>query len=152
MTWMIHQKPLGESLQIMSSNKDIQKKIPTGPATGDTALYAVSLILFMVCGILLPHRNFHLLTTRLGAEGELPRSSQNAYELTQILYSWQGLLIVLFIVLTGYFWWTSTWKQSMSKKSVRFLLWCIPGGLYIIMLWILFWLMFPLRILTDSTM
>ncbi len=133
----------------MSVKNDGHKNIPLGPAFGDTALYAVSFILFMVCGIWFPHRNFHVITSRLGAGGELPKGSQSAYELTEILYAWQGLLIVLFIALVVYFWLTSTWKQSTSKKSVRFLLWCIPAGFYIMMLWILYWLMFPLRMISD---
>ena len=133
----------------MSSKNEEKKKIPLGPAAGKTALYAVSLILFMICGIWIPFRNFNLILQRLGPTGELPAGSQNAYELTSILFNYQGLVIVIFCVLIIYFWWSSTWADSMSKKASRFLLWCIPAGLYILMLWIINCLMIPVRVVRD---
>lgn len=133
----------------MESGKEKTKKIPLGPASGETALYSVILFLFLVCGVWLPHRNFHLISKRLGQGGEMPGVSAKAMALTDTLFSWQAVLIILFAVLIAYFWWTSTWKQSMAKTGSRFLLWCIPAGLYFVMLWILYWLMHPLRMLPE---
>ena len=127
-----------------------KKKVPLGPAAGETSLYAVSLALFMICGIWFPHRNFHLIIKRIGQGGELPKGSINASELTDILFNWQGLLIVVFVGLVIYYWWTSTWKESTARKTTRFLLWCIPSGLYILMLWILYWLTFPLKMMSET--
>lgn len=117
-----------------------------GEAAGTTALYAVSLILFMVCGVWMPYRNFTLIRQRIGQGGEMPGGSANAMNLNELLYNWQGLLIIVFIGLLVFFWWTSTWKDSMSRKSTRFLLWCVPIGLYVLMFWIIRWLFVPLSL------
>jgi glucan phosphoethanolaminetransferase (alkaline phosphatase superfamily) len=79
----------------------------------------------------------------------MPQGSVKAMGLTDVLFNWQAVLIILFAILIGYFWWTSTWKQSMAKTGSRFLLWCVPTGLYVVMLWILYWLMHPLRMLPE---
>lgn len=135
----------------MQTNNSQSKKTPKGQATGETAIYAVSLLLFLFCGMWMPYRNFNLIEQRIGEGGEMPPGAINAMELTTFLYNWQGVLIVLFIVLTVYFWWTSTWLESVSKKLSRFLLWCIPAGLYVVMMWVLYWLHVPLGVAGTYT-
>ena len=126
-----------------------KKKKLTGPAFGETILYALVLVLFLICGVWVPHRNFHIISQRVGQGGDLPGSSVKAMELTDLLFNWQAALIVIFVLLVVYFWWSSTWKQSVAKSGSRFLLWCIPAGLYTVMLWILYWLVQPLRMLPE---
>lgn len=87
---------------------------------------------------------------RLGQGGNLPDSAMSARDLVHALYNWQGLVIAIFVILLVYFWWTSTWKPSMAKKMTRFLLWWIPVGLYILMIWILLNLWVPLRMLKQT--
>ena len=134
----------------MYSKNNQNEKIPLGQAAGETSEYAVSLVLFLICGVWIPHRNFSLITVRIGQGGDLPAGSQTAHEIVTMLYNWQGFLIAFFIILVIYFWWSSTWQMSAAKKGSRFLLWCIPAGLYILMLWILYWLQFPLIMAKDS--
>ena len=73
-----------------------------------------------------------------------------ARELTNVLFRWQGILIALFVALVIYFWWTSTWKKSMATLGVRFILVCIPVGLYFLMMWILMNLTIPLRVIKET--
>ena len=121
-----------------------------GPAAGEVAIYATSLFLFLICGIWMPHRNFKLMEQRLGQGGSLPQSAANARDLVNTLFNWQGLVIALLVILIAYFWWTSTWKPSMAKKGTRFILWWIPAGLYVLMIWILLNLSIPLRMIKET--
>jgi len=127
-----------------------REKIPLGPAAGETAVYATSLILFLICGIWMPYRNFHLMEQRLGEAGSLPTSASRARDLTYALYNWQAFVIALFIILVIYFWWTSTWKPSMARRGTRFLLWCLPVALYALMIWILLNLSIPLKMIKET--
>lgn len=130
--------------------KEDMKSVPFGPAAGQTAVYAVSLLLFLVCGVWIPHRNFNLMEKRIGQAGSMPAVTLRAHELTDVLFRWQGILIVLFIALILYFWWTSTWKRSMASMGTRFILVCVPIGLYLLMMWILINLTIPLRIIKET--
>ena len=87
---------------------------------------------------------------RLGQAGNLPDAASRARDLTYILYNWQALVMVFFIGLVVYFWWTSTWKPSMARAGTRFILWCIPAGFYALMIWILINLSIPLRMIKDK--
>jgi hypothetical protein len=126
------------------------ESIPLGPAAGETIVYAVSLLLFLICGVWFPHRNFLLITKRIGQAGSIPEVALRASEVVNILFRWQGVLIVLFLALIIYFWWTSTWKKSMATSGTRFILICIPIGLYFLMLWILLNLTLPLRVIKET--
>jgi len=87
---------------------------------------------------------------RLGVAGSLPATATRARDLVYALYNWQGLVIAIFLALIIYFWWTSTWKQSMARRGTRFLLWCLPAGLYVLMLWIILNLSIPLRMIKET--